>query len=141
MQRTITAAICAAAILMTVPAVTPAFAELVAPGVLSLNPAAPAAEQIGKEMMVQNWILCTSQANAESIAKARADGVEPAMKLYGDLQLTKACGVFPTMKLILRQSLYESPVEVKNTTRVYRASVNLGTEWPTGFVVYGVLAQ
>jgi hypothetical protein len=63
------------------------------------------------------------------------------MKLYGDLQRTKACGVFATMKVILRQSLYESPAEVKNATRVYRASVNFGTEWPTGFVVFGALTQ
>jgi hypothetical protein len=141
MQRTITAAVCAATMFAIIPAATPAFAEAVAPSVLSLNPATPATDQFGKEMTVQNWILCTSQSYAESIARARADGVEPALKIYGDLLLTKACGVFPTMKVILRQSLYESPIEVKNATRVYRASVNLGTEWPTGFVIYGVLSQ
>jgi hypothetical protein len=141
MQGRMTAAICAATMLATVPAITPAFAEAVAPGVLSLNPVTPGIDQIGKEMTVQNWILCTSQANAESIAKARADGVEPALKLYGDLLRTKACGVFASMKVILRQSLYESPAAVKQATRVYRASVNFGTEWPTGFVISGVLSE
>jgi hypothetical protein len=134
MQKTITVALCAA---FTIAAAVPAFAEAVAPGVLSVSPAARDGDQFGKEMTVQNWILCTSQANAESIAKARAGGVEPALKVYGDLQSTKACGLLPVMKVILRQSVYESPVEVKHSTRVYRASISLGDGWPTGFVVSG----
>lgn len=137
MQRTMMAAVAAAMTLTTVPA----FAEAVAPGVLSLSPVPGDTGEIGREMTVQNWILCTSQANAESIAKARAEGVEPALKVYGDLSRTKACGAFASMKVILRQSLYEAPASAKNGARVYRASVNFGTEWPTGFVISGVLAQ
>jgi hypothetical protein len=148
MQKRITGLVCAAFSLALVPglASTPVLAEAIV-GVL---PAAPGAGGIGigigeinqldKEMTVQNWILCTTQANAESIAKARADGVEPALKIYGDLKTTKACGLFSTLKVILRQSLYESGVK-EHRTRVYRASVNLGTEWPTGFVISGVLAE
>jgi hypothetical protein len=49
--------------------------------------------------------------------------------------------MFPVLKVIVRQSLYESPVEVKNATRVYRASINLSDGGPTCFVVSGVTAE
>jgi hypothetical protein len=92
-------------------------------------------------MTVQNWILCTTEANAESIAKARAEGLEPARKVYGALQSSKACGQFGALRVILRQSLYESAPGAGHRTRVYRASVSLGSEWPTGFVVSGGLTE
>jgi hypothetical protein len=141
MQRTITAAAGAAALLMLISVTTPAQAELIAPGVIWRGATVPESDVFGKEMTVQNWILCTTQAHAESIAKARAQGIEPALKLYGELQSSKACGMFPSMRVILRASLYQSPIEVKHTTRVYRASVNLGSEWPIGFVVDGVTSE
>jgi hypothetical protein len=140
MQKTIAAAVCTAAMLMlSLPG--GALAEAVAPGFLTRSLTAPEADQFGKEMTVQNWILCTTQAHAESIAKARADGIEPALKLYDALKGSKACGMFPSMRVILRSALYESPAGVKQPTRVYRASVNLGTDWPIGFVVYGVTSD
>jgi hypothetical protein len=141
MQKTTAAAACAAAMMMLLPAGTGALAEIVAPGFVERSVTAPEADQFGREMTVQNWILCTTQAHAESIAKARAEGIEPALKVYDALKGSKACGLFPSMRVILRASLYQSPAEAKNATRVYRASVNLGAEWPIGFVVYGVIAQ
>ena len=145
MQKQITGVVCAGLGLALVAATTaPALAEATV-GVLppSVAPGIGLGEvdQFGKEMTVQNWILCTTQANAESIAKARADGVEPALKVYADLKTTKSCGLFPTLKVILRQSLYESTPAKGQHTHVYRASVNLGTEWPTGFVVSGALGE
>jgi hypothetical protein len=121
----------------------PAFADAPVPGALSpaSAPAIAAAGRIGQEQTVQNWILCTSEANAESIAQARAGGVEPALKIYADLQSTKACGVFPVLRVILQQSLYESPAGDTHQTRVYRASVSIGEGWPTGFVISGGLAD
>jgi hypothetical protein len=141
MQKTTPAAVCAAAMLMALPAGTPVLAEVVVPGFLARAITAPDADLFNKEMTVQNWILCTTQEHAESIAKARAQGIEPALKVYDALKGSKLCGLFPSMRVILRASLYQSPAEVKHATRVYRASVNLGTEWPTGFVVYGVTSE
>jgi hypothetical protein len=118
----------------------PASAELSTTLPPTVSPV-PRFDQIDTEMTVQNWILCTTEANAESIARARADGIEPARKVYGDLRNSKACGQFPAMRVILRQSLYESAPGAGPQTRVYRASVNLGSEWPTGFVVSGGLTE
>ena len=138
MQRPLTAFLCAAFAV----AALPALAEAPSAAVLSSAPTAGSGstDTIGKEQMVQNWILCTSEENAESIARARQDGVEPALKVYGDLASAKACGVFPVLRVILEQPLYQSP-EGGHQTRVYRASVNIGTGWPTGFVIYGGLAD
>jgi hypothetical protein len=94
---------------------------------------------LGREMTVQNWILCTQQAFAERIAQARALGEESARKVYGDLATTKSCGVFATLKVILREPVYATAPGVDHQTRVYRASVSIGGDWPTGFVVYGGL--
>ena len=148
MQNMTRAFVCAALSLALAPAWAPAWALADAtvgalpalPGAGGLGIGAGEISQLDKEMTVQNWILCTTEANAESIAKARINGVEPALKVYGDLKTTKVCGLFPTLKVILRQSLYESTGK-EHRTRVYRASVNLGSEWPTGFVISGVLAE
>src|SRR5260221_5637415 len=118
----------------------PALAEVVVPGVLPAGPNASESGDFGKELTVQNWIICTTEANAESIAKARADGVESARKVYTDLQGTKACGMFPMLKVILRQSLYDSAPS-SHRTQVYRASVNIGDNWPTAFVISGAMAE
>lgn len=130
-----------AALGVALAAVAPASADVPAPGALPAAPAATPVNPIGQEQTVQNWILCTSEANAESIAKARIDGVEPALKIYSDLSSTKACGLFPVLRVILEQSLYELPAGGAHQTRVYRASVNIGSGWPTGFVISGGLAD
>src|SRR5947209_8095047 len=83
----------------------PALADVGAP-TLTVQPSVPGSDQLGKEITVNNWILCTSQDNAESIAKARGAGVEPALKVYDDLQHNRACGVFPALRVILQQALY-----------------------------------
>jgi hypothetical protein len=136
MQSNFAAIVCAGLMLAS----APALADVATPGVL---PAAPNSEAgvLGKELTVQNWIICTTEANAESIAKARGDGIEPAFKVYSDLQSSKACGVFPVLKVILRQPLYESGPGIEHRTRVYRASVNIGADWPTAFVVSGGLGD
>jgi fumarylacetoacetate (FAA) hydrolase family protein len=139
MPKQFAGAVCAALIL----SVVPALADAPLPGILP-GAAAVDVDQIGTELTVQNWVLCTTQANAESIAKARAGGVEPAFKAYSDLQTSKACGVFAVLKVILRQSLYDSAAASPHRTRVYRASVNLGAagaEWPTGFVISGAFSE
>ena len=140
MHRHFTSMVCAG-FGVAILAGAPAFADAPVPGALPPAPAIAAAGQIGQEQTVQNWILCTSEANAESIAKARAGGVEPALKIYTDLQSSKACGVFPVLRVILQQSLYESPAGDTHQTRVYRASVSIGADWPTGFVISGGLAD
>ncbi len=97
--------------------------------------------ELGTELTVENWILCTTQEYAESIARARATGVEPALKVYGDLRDTKSCGLFPQLHVILKEALYQSGPDIVHDTRVYSASVSIGPDWPTGFVVYGGLSD
>jgi hypothetical protein len=137
MQNHFAAIVCAGLML----AIVPARADTPVPGVLPTGPSAAETGDLGKELTVQNWIICTTEANAESIAKARSDGVEPAFKAYTNLQASKACGMFPVLKVILRQSLYESAASAPHATRVYRASVNIGSDWPTAFVISGALAE
>jgi hypothetical protein len=108
-----------------------------APGALLLP--ATGETDLGREMTVQNWILCTQQSFAEEIAAARALGEGPARKVYGDLATAKSCGMFATMTVILREPVYASAPDVDHQTRIYRASVSIGGDWPTAFVIYGGL--
>ena len=140
MRRHFTAYVCVA-LAGTLAMGSTAFADVAPQALAPTLPVAPAVDQMGHEMTVNNWILCTSEDNAESIAKARADGVEPALKVYADLEHNRACGVFPVLRVILEQSLYDSGTAATHRTRVYRASVNVGGGWPTGFVIYGGLAD
>ena len=137
MKSHFAAIVCACALLAS----APVLADVSSPGVLPPGPNAADAGDLGKELTVQNWIICTTQANAESIARARSGGIEPAFKVYTDLKTAKACGVFPVLKVILRQPLYESATGPQHRTRVYRASVNIGGDWPTAFVVSGGLGD
>lgn len=93
----------------------------------------------GKEMIVRNWVLCISQPFAESIVKAWSGGVEKAQAVYADLKATKSCGQFSELRVILHESVYESAPEIGHVARVFAAQVNLGGNWPTGFVVFGGL--
>ena len=58
---------------------------------------APLEYQLGTEMVVRDWVLCVSQSFAETLAKARASGVEEALAAYSDLKASKSCGQFPQM--------------------------------------------
>jgi hypothetical protein len=99
--------------------------------------AAPIELDLDTEMVVHDWVLCVSQAFAEEIVKARADGVGPAMATYNRLREAKSCGRFPELRVVLRRSLYQSGSELDYDARIFSASVNLGGNWASGFLIFG----
>ena len=100
----------------------------------------PLEYQLDKEMVVRDWVICTTQSFAESIARARDTGLEAAQKVYTDLKDAKSCGLFPELRVILRERLYQSAPGLDHEAQVFAASVNIGGGWPSGFVVNGGLA-
>jgi hypothetical protein len=103
--------------------------------------AAPIDYALETEMVVHNWVLCVSQPLAEQLARARDGGPESARSAYASLAGERACGLFPELRVILQQSLYESPKDAGYDARVFGALVNLSGDWATAFVVSGSLAD
>ena len=89
------------------------------------------------EMTVHGWILCTARPFAEEIAMA--DGVDAALDAYRRLKEAKSCGMFPELRVILREALFESAPGAVRDTRAFGASVNLGGNWARAFLVDGHL--
>jgi hypothetical protein len=112
-----------------------------APG-LVVSPAVGSADfNFGTEMVVHDWVLCVSQASAESIARARGEGMAEALAAYAGLKAAKTCGQFQELHVILRESLYPVDPVLADDARVFAASVNIGGGWPSGFLVYGGLTE
>ncbi|MEX0853184.1 MAG: hypothetical protein WD036_07875 [Bauldia sp.] len=93
--------------------------------------------RLDTEMLVRGWVLCASQAAADAIVSARAGGIAPALKAYDRLREAKSCGRFAELRVILRRPLYQSGSEIDRDVRVFGASVNLGGNWASGFLIYG----
>ncbi len=98
---------------------------------------APLEYQLGTEMVVRDWVLCVSESFAETLAKARASGVEEALAAYSDLRASKSCGQFRQMTVVLHQSLYAS-AETDNA-QVFSGAVNISGHWADAFLVKGGL--
>jgi hypothetical protein len=98
--------------------------------------AVPLAYSLGTELVVRNWILCTTQPFAESIARAWPSGPAAVLDVYTELAEARSCGQFPEMRVILLERLYESGPAIDNNARVFSASVKIGDGWPTGYVVF-----
>lgn len=98
---------------------------------------APLEYQLGTEMVVRGWVLCVSESFAETLAKARASGVEEALAAYSTLKASKSCGQFPQMTVVLHQSLYAS-AETDNA-QVFSGAVNISGHWANAFLVEGGL--
>ena len=96
----------------------------------------PSLQTIGTEQVVRNWILCTTQPIAESIARASEEGTTAIVDLYTELAETKVCGQFPELRVILRERLFNAGSIMDDRAQVFSASVKIGDGWPTGFVVY-----
>jgi len=95
--------------------------------------------QLDTKMVVHGWVLCVSEATAETIVKARDRGIDEVLAAYADLRAAKSCGQFPELQVILHEPVYQSGAKVDFDARVYAASVNIGGGWPDGFVIYGAL--
>jgi hypothetical protein len=81
--------------------------------------------------------LCISQTVAESLARARADGVEAALAAYDDLKAAKSCGRFSELRVVLHKSLYASVAD--DNAQVFSAAVNISGRWANAFLVEGGL--
>ncbi len=98
---------------------------------------APLEYRLGSEMVVRDWVLCVSQTFAETLAKARATGVEAALAAYSDLKASKSCGQFSQLTVVLHQALYASGAD--DDAQVFSAAVNIAGHWANAFVVKGSL--
>ena len=91
------------------------------------------------EMVVHNWVLCVSQPLAEQLVRAREVGVENAMQAYAGLASSRSCGLFPELRVILRNPLYSSAADAGYDARIFGALVNLSGDWASAYVVSGGL--
>jgi hypothetical protein len=104
------------------------------------GPAAPT-YRLDTVLVVHDWVLCTTQASAESLARAREAGVSAAEKAYADLAAAKTCGRFRKLGVLLREPLYHTAPGFDFDARVFGALVNVGAGWQNGFVVAGGLPE
>jgi hypothetical protein len=133
---------CAAAAALCLVA-APAFAA--APDALDAAPPAPKAGlatisgadpyRLDTEMTVHNWVLCISADRAERLVKARGESREKGIAVYGDLKSAKACGMFPEMRVILQQPVYEPAATSSDDGHVFDALVRVSGQWAKAFVV------
>ena len=98
---------------------------------------APLEFQLGTEMVVRDWVLCVSQAFAETLAKARAASVADAVAAYSGLKASKSCGQFSELKVVLHKPLYASAAN--DNAQVFSAAVSISGQWANAFLVEGGL--
>jgi hypothetical protein len=91
------------------------------------------------EMVVHDWVLCTSQAMAEQLVRAREESVEEARSAYENLKSARSCGQFSELRVILRERLYSTASGSDYDARAFGALVKFSDEWASAFVVYGSL--
>lgn len=97
--------------------------------------------QLDKEMVVRNWVLCTSQDVAEQLVQARAEGAEQGRAAYAGLKGSHACGQFPELRVILKSAIYEAPSESGDDSRIFGALVSFSDKWASAYVVDGGLPE
>ena len=94
--------------------------------------------ELETEMVVRNWVLCVSQPLAEELVRAREESAERAVAAYIGFAEAKSCGLFPELRVILRERLSVS-AGVGYDARAFGALVNLTGDWASAYVVYGGL--
>ncbi len=100
----------------------------------------PLEHQMDTEMVVRDWVLCVSQAFAETIAKARAIGPAEALAAYSDLKASKSCGQFSELRVVLHKPLYAAD-GTQEAAQVFSAAVNISGRWANAFVIEGGLPE
>ncbi len=100
---------------------------------------APLQYELGTEVVVHDWVLCVSQAYAETFARAWASGADQARAAYSDLAAAKSCGRFPEMHVILHEPVYPGANDAGDGAQVFSAAVSLAGRWANAFVVEGGL--
>jgi hypothetical protein len=105
------------------------------------KPAASFEYVLDTVLVVHNWVLCVSQPEAESIARAREQSATAAEKVYAELAAAKSCGRFAKLGVMLQVSLYRSTPGSDYDARVFAALVNVGAGWQSAFVVAGGLSE
>jgi hypothetical protein len=124
----------AAAIAALIPAVASAYApQFVKP---SLAPSGLEQLELSKDIIVHNWLLCATQADAERLVQAADKSSRDAAAAIALLQNERSCGRFPKMRVILEVPLVESSPFAEHRIKAYGAQINLGGQWVPAFVVY-----
>ena len=137
---------CRAAALVLACMASPAWAaapeEIVAdPALGGLAAAGPGKiYELETEMVVRNWVICVSQALAEELVRAREESAEKAVAAYVGFAEARSCGLFPELRVILRERLSTS-AGAGYDARAFGALVNLTGDWATAYVVYGGLPE
>jgi hypothetical protein len=123
---------------------TASLAAAAIPPVVDIPPAPQARTTIyalNTEMVVHDWVLCTSQESAEELVQAREESDESAWSAYVRLRDAKACGQFPELRVILKKPLYRSPEATGHAGRVFGALVHVAKNWASAFLVYRGLPE
>jgi hypothetical protein len=132
-----------AAMILAVPMTLAASTDVMAAAPVDIDPGSesPATYQLDTVLVVHDWVLCTTQSSAESLARAREDGVSAAQRTYDQLAAAKTCGKFRKLGVLLREPLYHTAPGFDFDARVFGALVNVGAGWQNGFVVAGGLPE
>ena len=96
---------------------------------------APDSFKFDTEMTVENWFLCISQPQAETLVKAREESVDAAQKAYAQLSAAKSCGQFNEMHVILQKAVYESAPDSDFRGHIFNALVKFSGSWANGYVI------
>jgi hypothetical protein len=91
------------------------------------------------ELVVNNWVVCVSQAFAEQLVRAREESIDKALSAYADLKQARTCGQFAELRVILQERLYSSDGQSGHDARVFGALVNLSGKWASAYLVFGGL--
>ena len=109
-----------------------------APDLLDPEPAATAEYELDTVLVVHNWVLCVTEASAETVARAHRAGAEALAETYTDLAAAKICGRFQKLGVMLKTPLYRSGPGSDHEARVFAALVNIGVGWQDAYVVTGL---
>ena len=114
-------------------------ATAAAPDLLDPEPTAAMTEyELDTVLVVHNWVLCVSEASAETLARAHRAGAAAVAEAYTDLAAAKTCGRFQKLGVMLKTPLYRSGPGNDHEARVFGALVNIGVGWQDAFVVAGL---
>lgn len=101
--------------------------------------AVPAEYSLDTEMVVRDWVLCTSASSAKKMVEAHRAGLTAARTAYEELEAAKTCGRFSELKVILRAPLFTGTPSGAGDARAFAAMVDLSGNWASAFVITGSL--
>jgi hypothetical protein len=101
----------------------------------------PASYALDTDIVVRDWVLCTTASAAKILVEARQVGVAAALEAYNNLKIAKSCGQFEELRVILRAQLYAATLDALGEARAFAAKVDLSGSWASAFVISGSLPE